>query len=220
MAVREQDKRLGFVIHAPRQVEPQYLRCGLAGKQAGVVGLGHVPEVVERPAGEAPTPVVVALREGEAGKVFVEHDSVGEQGLLREGGGQFYNGILAGEGHVDGRLASVAEGRIAEGLFPQAVDLPDRRAGVLIEANVHAVVGFVRSRGQDLPYRHLFTRCQFFEGRFRDATLIEIGGGEGKGRPCLRVPCGSLDEKREKHVRIDPQGPQESRAEFGTGIRS
>ena len=181
-----------------------------------MVRLGEIADVVQRPTGKAPAPVVVATGEGEAGQSVEQADPPGRIGAQKVGphaAGQIIQVIKA---HVKRGLRTVVEIGIAKGLCTEAVAAAECRAIVSEQADIHTEIGFIAGAGDDLRRRH---RLAGGERAITRRRMRGANGGDTQRRPGQRRRGFILDRvlavERVGQGRVDPNGGEKRGAPIG-----
>ena len=182
-----------------------------------MVGLGEVADVVQRPTGKAPAPVVVAAGEGKAGQSAEQADPPGRIGAQKIGLRAAGQPVQMVKAHVKGRLGAVGEIGIAKGLRAEAVAPAECRAAVFEQADIHTEIGFIAGAGDNMRRRH---RRAGGERAVAGRRVPVASGGDAQGRPGQRRRRGFVLDRvlaveRVGQARVDPNGGEKSGAPIG-----
>ena len=157
MTIGQQHNHLVFQSrHAShrQEVDANELGRAIAGRQAGVVGLSQVLQVMQCHTCKAPAPVRVATAKGQGSQPRVLLHPPKREGFFDEGCSQVNRLVFMEEPHVKGRLGRVIECRVAKGQGTKSINLAPVRGTVLPQVDVEAVVRLVGGRGHNIQRRH------------------------------------------------------------------
>ena len=179
-----------------------------------MVGLRQILHVMQRQAGEAPTPIGVASAKRQRRQAAVLVGAQHGEGAFEEGRRHVEDTVLVVETHVKRRLRGKAEFRVAKGQGAKAVNLAPVRRAVAPHVDIQPVIRFEGGAGQHLERRHhltclergIFVRRVSGRGQGVDVFVFQPGGGVD------RVFGIHLEIKRELAVRRHSQRPQKGQS--------